>query len=104
MSTAASTFTRDDSRTTAKGREGIMLSQIATVSADAAVVCEMLLGAALLLLWVAVELIGYGGLLFYTARSQRWFVELTRSKPARDDRWGTTVRAAGLRSRRLQPS
>jgi hypothetical protein len=81
-----------------------MLSQIATMAAEAAAVCEVLLGAALLLFWVAIELIGHGGLLFWTVRSQRWFVVLTLSQPARDERWGTAVRAAGLRSRRLQTS
>ena len=35
-----------------------MLSQIATVAAEAVVVCEMLLGAALLVLWTAIEVIG----------------------------------------------
>lgn len=74
-----------------------MLSQIATMAAEAAVVCEALLGAALLLLWVAIELIGYGGLLFYIVRRQQWFVVVPPSKPARDVRWGITVRAAGLR-------
>jgi len=74
-----------------------MLSQIATVTAEAVVVLEMLLGAALLLLWVALEVIGYAGLLFHVARTQRWFAVLAPSKPARDIRWGVTVRAAGLR-------
>ena len=79
-----------------------MLSQIAAVAAEAAAVCEMLLGAVLLLLWVAVEVIGYGGLLFSLARSQRWLVVVTPPRPARTVRWGISVRAAGLRSRRPQ--
>ena len=76
-----------------------MLSQIAAV---AAAVCEMLLGVVLLLLWVAVEVIGYGGLLFSLVRSQRWLVVVTPPRPVRTVKWGTTVRAAGLRSRRPQ--
>jgi hypothetical protein len=77
-----------------------MLSQIATVAAEAVVVCEMLLGAALLVLWTAIEVIGYGGLLLKLIRSQRWLV-VAPAKPAREIRWGTTVRAAGLRGRRM---
>ena len=74
-----------------------MLSQIATVAAEAVVVCEMLLGAALLVLWTAIEVIGYGGLLITIVRSQHWLVVVAPAKPAREIRWGTTVRAAGLR-------
>ena len=74
-----------------------MLSQITTVAAEAAVVCEVLLGAGLLLLWAAFEVIGYGGMLFYILRSQRWFVLSAPSKPARDIRWGIAVRAEGFR-------
>jgi hypothetical protein len=74
-----------------------MLSQIATMAAEAAVVCEVLVGAALLLLWAAIELIGYGGVLFHIVRRRHRFVVVAPSKPARDVRWGTTVRAAGLR-------
>ena len=81
-----------------------MLSQMATVAAEAAFVCEALLGAVLLLLWMAIEVIGYVGLLFFIVRRQRWLVVSAASKPARDIRWGTTVRAAGLRARRLQTS
>ena len=44
----------------------------------------------------------YGGLMFYIVRRQCWFVVSAAPKPARDIRWGTTVRAAGLRARRLQ--
>ena len=79
-----------------------MLSQLATVAAEAAFGCEVLLGAVLLLLWTAFEVIGYGGLLFYIVRHQRWLVVSAAPKPARDIRWGTTVRAAGLRARPLQ--
>ena len=79
-----------------------MLSQMATVAAEAAFVGEALLGAVLLVLWTAIEVIGYGGRLFYIVRHQRWFVVSAAPKPARDIRWGTTVRAAGLRARRLQ--
>ena len=79
-----------------------MVSQLATVAAEVAFVCEVLLGAVLLLLWTAFEVIGYGGLLFYIVRHQRWLVVSTAAKPARDIRWGTAVRAAGLRARRLQ--
>ena len=79
-----------------------MLSQLATVAAEAVFVCEALLGAVILVLWTAVEVIGYGGLLVYIVRRQRWFAVAVAPKPARDIRWGTTVRAAGLRARRLQ--
>jgi hypothetical protein len=79
-----------------------MLSQMATVAAEAAFVCEALLGAVILVLWTAIEVIGYGGLLVYIVRCQRWLVVSSAPKPARDIRWGTTVRAAGLRARRLQ--
>ena len=78
-----------------------MLSQMATVAAEAAFVCEVLLGAVILVLWTAFEVVGYGGLLFYIVRHQRWFVVSAAPKPARDIRWGTTVRAAGLRARRV---
>lgn len=79
-----------------------MVSQLATVAAEAASVCEVLLGAVLLLAWTAFEVIGYAGLLFYIVRHQRWLVISAAPKPARDIRWGATVRAAGLRARRLQ--
>ena len=84
-------------RERAATKESVMLSQIATVTAEAVVVLEMLLGAALLLLWVALEVIGYAGLLFHVARTQRWLAAYAPSKPVRDIRWGVTVRAAGLR-------
>ena len=79
-----------------------MLSQMATVAAEAVLVCEVLLGAVILVLWTAIEVIGYGGLLVHIVRKQRWLVVSAAPKPARDIRWGTTVRAAGLRARRLQ--
>jgi len=82
--------------------ESAMMSQMATVAAEAAVIGEALLGAALLLVWTAIEIIGYGGLLIVIVRRQRWLVVSAAPKPARDIRWGATVRAAGLRSRRLQ--
>jgi len=78
-----------------------MVSQLATVAAEVAFAGEVLLGAALLLLWTAFEVIGYVGLLFYIVRHQRWLVVSAAPKRARDIRWGATVRAAGLRSRRL---
>jgi len=74
-----------------------MLTQIATLATEAIVVCEMLLGMVLLLVWIALELIGYGGVLFYIARSRGWFTLVAPAKPRRDVRWGVTVRAAGLR-------
>ena len=83
-----------------------MLSQITTMIGEVAAVGQVLLGGALLLLWVAFEAIGYGGLLFFIARDRGW-IDLgsrSRSKPvrkARHDgpvpRWGLAVRAAGLR-------
>ena len=78
-----------------------MVSQLATVAAEVAFVCEVLLGAILLLLWTAFEVIGYGGLLFSIVRRQRWLVVSAAPKRARDIRWGATVRAAGLRSRQV---
>ena len=79
-----------------------MLSQLATVAAEAVFVCEALLGAVILVLWTAIEVLGYGGLLVCIVRRQRWFAVSVAPKPAGDIRWGTTVRAAGLRARRLQ--
>ena len=75
-----------------------MLSQIVTVAAEAALVCELLLGAVLLLLWVALEVIGYGGLLISIARRQRWLAISAPTRKTRDIRWGTAVRAEGLRT------
>ena len=81
-----------------------MLSQITTMIGEIAAVCKILLGGALLLLWVAFEVIGYGGLLFFIARERGWIAELSRSKTGRKarreesvPRWGLAVRAAGLR-------
>ena len=75
----------------------MMLSQIAIVATEVAVMCEVLLGAVLLLAWTAFEPMGYGGLLFYVARSRGWLTQFAPAKPRRDMRWGTAVRAAGLR-------
>jgi hypothetical protein len=94
MSTAA--------RPRRRRRERMMLSQIATLAAEVAVICEVLFGAVLLLAWAAFELIGYGGLLFSVARRRGWFTLFAAAKPRRDIRWGIAIRAEGLRSRRLQ--
>ena len=75
----------------------MMLSQLATVATEVAVMCEVLLGALLLLAWTAFELIGYGGLLFYVARRHGWVTLFPPAKPRRDVRWGVAVRAEGLR-------
>ena len=81
----------------------MMLTQIAAVATEVVLVCEVLLGAVLLLLWAALEVIGYGGLLISIVRRQRWFVVVPAPpKPARDVRWGTTVRAEGLRRHAFQ--
>jgi len=74
-----------------------MLSQIATLATEIAVMCEVLLGAVLLLAWTAFELIGYGGLLFSVARRHGWFTLFAPAKPRRDIRWGIAIRAEGLR-------
>jgi hypothetical protein len=78
-----------------------MVSGVMTVAVEVVVACEMALGAALVLVWVAIEAIGYGGLLYRLALNQRWVVLRKPPKPARDIRWGTAVRAAGLQTRRL---
>jgi hypothetical protein len=78
-----------------------MLTQISTVVGEAAVVCELLLGAALLLLWVAIEVVGYCGLAVAFLRSQRWLTLASTTRPARDIKWGATVRAAGMRRVRV---
>jgi hypothetical protein len=60
------------------------------------------LGAVLLILWTAIEVIGFGGPLFCTALRRGWLVLPSRSaagRQARDIRWGGAVRAAGLRPR-----
>jgi hypothetical protein len=80
-----------------------MLTQIATVIGHAALIGEIALGAALLLLWVAIEVIGYGGVAILLLRQQRWLTFASRPKPARDIKWGATVRAAGLRRVRVAP-
>jgi len=61
----------------------------------------VLLGAALLVLWIAIEVVGYGGLLFCVALRRGWLVLPSRStsRKARDIRWGVAVRMAGLRPR-----
>jgi hypothetical protein len=60
-----------------------------------------LLGAALLVVWMAIEVIGYGGALFCIALRRGWIVLPSgpRVRKARDIRWGVAVRAAGLRPR-----
>ena len=79
-----------------------MLTQIATILGEIAVACELLLGAALLLLWVAIEVVGYCGLALAIVRSQRWLtLAAPRTKPAKDIKWGATVRAAGMRRVRV---
>ena len=67
-------------------------------------VCEALIAAALFLVWVAIEVIGYGGLVFYIAAKWRWITFTAPPRPPRDHRWGTSVRAAGLSARRQQPA
>jgi hypothetical protein len=78
-----------------------MLTQIATVLGHAALIGEIALGAALLLVWVVIEVIGYGGAAIMLLRRQRWLTFASRPRPARDIKWGATVRAAGIRSQRL---
>jgi hypothetical protein len=79
-----------------------MFAQIATVIGEAVLSCEIALGATLLLLWAAIEVIGYAGLAIAIVRRQRWVTFASRPAPARDIKWGATVRAAGIRSQRLQ--
>jgi hypothetical protein len=78
-----------------------MLTQIATIAGEIAVACEVLLGAALLLLWVAIEVVGYGGLALAVLRNQRWLTLAPPKRRPRDITWGATVRAAGLRRVRI---
>ena len=62
----------------------------------------VLLGAALLILWIAIEVIGFGGMLVCLAMRRGWIVlpsGSTRTRKSRDVRWGVAVRAAGLRPR-----
>ena len=61
-----------------------------------------LVGAVLLVLWLAIEVIGYGGMLVGFAILRGWIVPASdsrRIRKARDVRWGVVVRAAGLRPR-----
>ena len=76
-----------------------MVSQVMTVLGEAFVACELALGAALLLVWAAIEMIGYGGLLYRMALKQQWVSLRRPAKPANDIRWGTVVRAAGFQVR-----
>ena len=62
----------------------------------------VLVGAVLLALWLAIEVIGYGGMLVCIAILRGWIVPASGSRSirkARDVRWGVVVRAAGLRPR-----
>ena len=78
-----------------------MFAQITTIIGEVALICEVALGAALLLLWAAIEVIGYGGLALAFLRRQRWVTFTSRPMPSRDIKWGATVRAAGLRRIRV---
>jgi len=80
-----------------------MLTQIATIIGEGAVIGQLVLGAVLLILWVAVEVIGYGGLAVSLLKRQRWvsFESKPKAKPMRDIKWGATVRAAGVRRVRV---
>ena len=61
----------------------------------------VLLGAAILVLWAAIEVVGYGGLVICVALRRGWLVLPSRStsRKARDVRWGVAVRMAGLHPR-----
>jgi hypothetical protein len=78
-----------------------MWAQMATIIGEAALICEVALGAALLLLWAAIEVIGYGGVAIAILRRQRWLTLSSQPKPARDIKWGASVRAAGMRRVRV---
>ena len=78
-----------------------MFAQITTIIGEAARICELALGAAVLLLWAAIEVIGYGGIALAILRRQRWVTFTWRPRRARDIKWGATVRAAGLRRIRV---
>jgi hypothetical protein len=80
-----------------------MLTQIATIIGEGAVIGELALGAVLLTLWAAIEVIGYGGLAISLLKRQRWvsLASKPKARPARDIKWGATVRAAGLRRVRV---
>ena len=76
-----------------------MLTQIATIIGEGAVIGQLVLGVVLFTLWVAIEVIGYGGLAVSLLKRQRWvsFESKPKAKPMRDIKWGATVRAAGVR-------
>ena len=78
-----------------------MFAQITTIIGAAALICELALGAAVLLLWTAIEVIGYGGIALAIVRRQRWVTFTPRPRRARDIKWGSTVRAAGMRRVRV---
>ena len=60
----------------------------------------VLLGAALLILWIAIEVIGFVGTAVCIAMRRGWIVlPSPTTRKARDVRWGVAVRAAGLRPR-----
>jgi len=79
-----------------------MFAQITTIIGEVALICEVALGAALVLLWAAIEVIGYGGIALAFMRRQQWVTFTWRARPARDIKWGSTVRAAGLRRIRVR--
>jgi hypothetical protein len=61
-----------------------------------------LFGGALLIAWVAIEAIGFGGASICLALRRGWLVLPSgprRARKARDIRWGVAVRAAGMRPR-----
>ena len=80
-----------------------MLTQIETIISEGAVIGQLVLGAVLLTLWAAIEVIGYGGLVVSLLKRQRWvsFESKPKAKPMRDIKWGATVRAAGVRRVRV---
>ena len=80
-----------------------MWTQIATMIGEGAVIGQLVLGVVLFTLWVAIEVIGYGGLAVSLLKRQRWvsFESKPKAKPARDITWGATVRAAGVRRVRV---
>ena len=80
-----------------------MWTQIANIIGEGAVIGQLVLGAALFILWVAIEVVGYGGLVVSLLKRQRWvsFAAKPKAKPVRDIKWGATVRAAGVRRVRV---
>ena len=80
-----------------------MWTQIATIIGEGAVIGQLVLGVVLFTLWVAIEVIGYGGLAVSLLKRQRWvsFESKPKAKPVRDIKWGATVRAAGVRRVRV---